>query len=105
MTTLDLDAPISLEGERLRDGLPGASVRLELTERVGPSRWRATATQGPPLVAGDRIHFGDQANHVCFIGTLDATVAHVEPNGRGLNLDFEFYGAALDEMIAALLED
>jgi len=105
MTTLGLDAPISLEGERLSDDLPGASLRLELTERVGPSRWRATVTEGPSLAAGDRVHFGDQSNHVCFIGTLDATVAYVEPNGRNLSLDFEFYGAALDEMIAALLED
>jgi S-adenosylmethionine:tRNA ribosyltransferase-isomerase len=100
--TLLAAGPISLEGQRMGEG-PAGGVRLELVERTSPTGWRAVRTGGVACAAGDRLRFGDQSNRVCFLGTLDATVAGVEADGS-LSLEFEFYGAALDEMLSALSE-
>jgi S-adenosylmethionine:tRNA ribosyltransferase-isomerase len=83
-------APVTLEGERVGDG-PAGTVFVELAERTGPSRWRAIRIGGAICVSGDQVRFGDQSNRACFLGTVNATVARVEPDGS-LSLEFEFYG-------------
>ena len=96
------DTAIVLEGERASEG--GSPVTVELRDRLDMSRWSALQTGGRALVGGDRLRFGDRSNRVCLLGTLDATVAGVAPDGT-LVLAFELYGSALDEMIGALTED
>src|SRR5438046_2549797 len=84
-------------------GRPSAAVEVtvELGERLGPSRFRAFASS--PVTAGERLVFGDRSNRVCLLGTLEAVVAATNDDGS-VTIDFDFHGAALDEMIAAVVE-
>ena len=91
--------PISPKGERLRDRSV-ARVSLDLTERVGPAQWRALTAKPAMFAAGDRIRFGNPSNAVCLLGTLNAVVVEARPDA--LYLEFEFYGAVLDQMIAVV---
>jgi hypothetical protein len=97
------DTTTVLEGERASAGA-ATPVTIELHDRLDMSRWSAVQTGGQALVDGDRLRFGDRSNRVCLLGTLHATVAGAAPDGT-LVLAFEFYGSALDEMIAALAAD
>src|ERR1043165_8444177 len=89
----------SLEGECVREDsfLP---VSLDLIARTGPSQWRALQTGGATLAPGDQLRFGDQSNRVCFLGTLEATVAAVAADGS-LSLTFPYTDVVLNEMLAA----
>src|SRR5437016_302516 len=76
-------------------------VTVELGERLGPSRFRAFASS--PVTAGERLVFGDRSNRVCLLGSLEGVVAATNDDGS-VTIDFDFHGAALDEMIAAVAE-
>lgn len=89
----------ALEGERTRGGVT-ARISVNLHKRVDESRWRAFARPAKRLSVGDRIRFGHDGR-VCFLGTLDATVADIGGDGE-IELSFSMHGAFLDEAIEAL---
>ena len=89
----------ALAGERWRDG-NRARVSLNLHKRLDASRWLAFAQPAKRLAAGDRIQFGHDGR-VCFLGTLDATVASVREAGE-VELSFSMHSAYLDQAIEAL---
>jgi S-adenosylmethionine:tRNA ribosyltransferase-isomerase len=89
----------ALEGERIR-GPNRAVVSFNLHKRLDDHRWLAFARPAKRLAAGDRIRFGHDGR-VCFLGTLDATVAWVGEAGE-VELAFSLHGAYLDEATAAL---
>ncbi len=92
----------TLYGERERLGSGTQPVVVDLVERLGPERFRVTADR--ELRAGDALHFGDQSNRVCLLGTVNGTVSTVHEDGSA-DVTFEFYGAALDELLDALAPD
>ena len=89
----------ALVGERLR-GENRARISFNLHKRIDESRWLAFAQPAKRLAAGDRIRFGHDGR-VCFLGTLDATVASVRDGGE-VELSFSMHSAYLDEAIEAL---
>ena len=91
--------PAQLKGMRLR-GENAAQVEATLHMRTGPDRWLAFMRPGKRVAAGDRIHFGHDANS-CFLGQLDATVLEKHDGGEVL-LGFDVSGAFLDEALHAV---
>lgn len=89
----------ALGGERTRGGA-SARVSFNLHKRIDESRWRAFARPAKRLAAGDHIRFGHDGR-VCFLGTLDATVAEVGSDGEVV-LSFSMHSAYLDQAIEAL---
>jgi S-adenosylmethionine:tRNA ribosyltransferase-isomerase len=89
----------ALVGERLR-GENRARISFNLHKRIDESRWLAFAQPAKRLAAGDRIRFGHDGR-VCFLGTLDATVASVRDGGE-VELSFSMHSAYLDEAIESL---
>jgi S-adenosylmethionine:tRNA ribosyltransferase-isomerase len=89
----------ALVGERTR-GDATARIAFNLHKRVDESRWRAFARPAKRLAVGDRIRFGHDGR-VCFLGTLDATVAEIGNEGE-VELSFSMHGVYLDEAIEAL---
>jgi S-adenosylmethionine:tRNA ribosyltransferase-isomerase len=89
----------ALEGERVR-GEARARISFNLHKRVDESRWRAFARPAKRLAIGDRIRFGHDGR-VCFLGTLDATVAQIGEGGE-VELSFSMHSAYLDQAIEAL---
>ena len=89
----------ALTGVRMR-GEATARVSFNLHKRVDESRWRAFARPAKRLAAGDRIRFGHDGR-VCFLGTLEATVAEIGSEGE-VELSFSMHGPYLDEAIEAL---
>ena len=89
----------ALAGERWRDG-NRARVSINLHKRLDASRWLAFAQPAKRLTSGVRIRFGHDGR-VCFLGTLDATVASVREAGE-VELSFSMHGAYLDQAIEAL---
>lgn len=90
-----------LTGQRESGGTVDA-VAVELIARVGDSRFRVRTLGRTLLRPGDRLRFGDSSNRVCLLGTLNAAVASVSADD--VELEFEFHGSALDEMIDAVTE-
>ncbi|MGC4025945.1 MAG: tRNA preQ1(34) S-adenosylmethionine ribosyltransferase-isomerase QueA [Mesorhizobium sp.] len=88
--------PAQLKGVRHR-GEAVAHVDATLHMRMSPDSWLAFARPGKRLAVGDRIQFGHDSN-VCFLGTLNATVAEKHESGEVL-LNFDLSGAALDEAL------
>ncbi|MBX3598603.1 MAG: tRNA preQ1(34) S-adenosylmethionine ribosyltransferase-isomerase QueA [Rhizobiaceae bacterium] len=88
--------PAQLRGVRHR-GEATAHIDATLHMRLSPDSWLAFARPGKRLAVGDRVQFGHDSN-VCFMGTLNATVAEKRESGE-VRLDFELSGAALDEAL------
>ncbi|TIP04058.1 MAG: tRNA preQ1(34) S-adenosylmethionine ribosyltransferase-isomerase QueA [Mesorhizobium sp.] len=91
--------PAQLKGMRTR-GEAVAQVEATLHMRVAPDRWQAFMRPGKRIAAGDRIHFGHDANS-CFLGQLDATVLEKGEAGEAL-LGFDLSGPFLDEALHAV---
>ncbi|RVC78250.1 tRNA preQ1(34) S-adenosylmethionine ribosyltransferase-isomerase QueA [Mesorhizobium sp. M4A.F.Ca.ET.022.05.2.1] len=91
--------PAQLKGIRKR-GEAQAQVEATLHMRVAPDRWQAFMRPGKRIAAGDRIHFGHDANS-CFLGRLDATVIEKGEAGEVL-LGFDLSGPFLDEALHAV---
>lgn len=91
--------PARLDGIRRRETGEGARIEALLMKREAGDAWRALAKPGKRLAVGDRIRFGEGAN-VCFLGSLDATVAE-KHNGGEVILRFDLSGPDLDSAIAA----
>ncbi len=89
----------ALTGTRTRAGNT-AKVSFNLHKRVDESRWRAFARPAKRLEVGDVVRFGHEGR-VCFLGTLDATVAAKGEAGE-VELAFSMHSAYLDEAIEAL---
>jgi S-adenosylmethionine:tRNA ribosyltransferase-isomerase len=82
----------ALDGTRTRNGVT-AGFSINLTERVGPNRWKAFARPAKKLEVGDDVLFtqGD--------ATLTARVAEKGTDGE-VEFQFAVAGAALDDAIA-----
>lgn len=91
--------PAQLIGIRKR-GEAQAQVEATLHMRVAPDRWQAFMRPGKRIAAGDRVHFGHDANS-CFLGRLDATVIEKGEAGEVL-LGFDLSGPFLDEALHAV---
>ncbi|MCO5066101.1 MAG: tRNA preQ1(34) S-adenosylmethionine ribosyltransferase-isomerase QueA [Rhizobiaceae bacterium] len=91
--------PAQLKGVRHR-GDATAHVDATLHMRMSPDSWLAFARPAKRLVVGDRIQFGHDGS-VCYLGTLNATVAEKRESGEVL-LHFDLSGAALDEALHAV---
>jgi S-adenosylmethionine:tRNA ribosyltransferase-isomerase len=91
--------PAQLVGVRRR-GENVAQVEATLHMRVAPDRWLAFMRPGKRVAAGDRIHFGHDAN-TCLLGALDATVVGKRDGGEVL-LAFDLSGPMLDEALHAV---
>jgi S-adenosylmethionine:tRNA ribosyltransferase-isomerase len=93
--------PARLFGRRVREE---GEVRVEATlhKRLSPSAWTAFMRPGKRLKPGDRVRFGDDGGgEVCFLSTLDATVA-AKHDGGEVELAFDLAGPALEEAIRNL---
>jgi len=91
--------PAQLKGLRHRDEAV-AHVDATLHMRMSPDSWLAFARPAKRLAVGDRVQFGHDSN-VCFLGTLNATVAEKRESGEVL-LNFDLSGASLDEALQAV---
>ncbi|RFC67314.1 MULTISPECIES: tRNA preQ1(34) S-adenosylmethionine ribosyltransferase-isomerase QueA [Mesorhizobium] len=91
--------PAQLKGLRHRDEAV-AHIDATLHMRMSPDSWLAFARPAKRLTVGDRVQFGHDSN-VCFMGTLDATVAEKRDSGEVL-LNFDLSGASLDEALHAV---
>jgi len=91
--------PAQLKGLRHR-GEAVAHVDATLHMRMSPDSWLAFARPAKRLAVGDRVQFGHDSN-VCFLGTLNATVAEKRESGEVL-LNFDLSGAALDEALQSV---
>lgn len=89
--------PARLSGRRIGRG-EEPKIEATLHKRLDGSRWLAFVKPAKRLQQGDTIRFGDEGK-VCFLGQLDATVAHKGESGE-VTLAFAFHGAVLDQAIA-----
>ncbi|WP_395670691.1 tRNA preQ1(34) S-adenosylmethionine ribosyltransferase-isomerase QueA [Phenylobacterium sp.] len=90
--------PARLKGVRAR-GDSRIACEATLHKRLSPSVWTAFMRPGKKLQPGDRIRFGEEADHACFLGALDATVREKGEGGE-VTLAFDFAGPDLDAAIA-----
>ena len=94
--------PARLSGVRERIGPDGetltVAVEATLHHRDAPDRWSAFMKPGKRIKPGDRIRFGADADGVCLLGRLDATVESKGEDGL-VTLRFDLSGPMLDEAI------
>jgi S-adenosylmethionine:tRNA ribosyltransferase-isomerase len=87
-----------LVGRRIGRGGGEPTVEATLHKRVDGSHWRAFVKPAKKLNIGDTVRFGSEGK-VCFLGELDAQVAHKDEGGD-ITLSFSFHGPILDQAIA-----
>jgi S-adenosylmethionine:tRNA ribosyltransferase-isomerase len=87
-----------LVGRRIGRGSAEPAIEATLHKRIDGSHWRAFVKPAKKLEIGDTVRFGTEGK-VCFLGELDAQVAHKDEGGD-LTLSFSFHGPVLDQAIA-----
>src|SRR5215475_1413454 len=87
-----------LVGRRIGRGSTEPLIEATLHKRIDGSHWRAFVKPAKKLDIGDTVRFGTEGK-VCFLGQLDAQVAHKDEGGD-LTLSFSFHGSVLDQAIA-----
>jgi len=87
-----------LVGRRIGRGSGEPAIEATLHKRIDGSQWRAFVKPAKKLEIGDTVRFGTEGK-VCFLGQLDAQVAHKDEGGD-LTLSFSFHGSVLDQAIA-----
>src|SRR5262249_57832159 len=87
-----------LVGRRIGRGSTEPAIEATLHKRIDGSHWRAFVKPAKKLNIGDTVRFGSEGK-VCFLGELDAQVAHKDEGGD-ITLSFSFHGPILDQAIA-----
>jgi S-adenosylmethionine:tRNA ribosyltransferase-isomerase len=87
-----------LKGRRIGRGEVEPSIEATLAKRIDGSTWKAFILGAKKVQVGDVLRFGDEGK-VCFLGQLDAQVAHKDESGE-ITLSFSFHGPVLDQAIS-----
>jgi S-adenosylmethionine:tRNA ribosyltransferase-isomerase len=87
-----------LSGRRIGRGSTEPAIEATLHKRIDGSHWRAFVKPARKLEIGDTVRFGTEGK-VCFLGELDAQVAHKDEGGE-IIFSFSFHGPVLDQAIA-----